>query len=52
MEEASQIMVSDHFAEAEHREPLTSGPFQHFSVMLSLHRTQSSYLVTFYFCLI
>jgi len=52
MEEASQIMVSGHFAEAERREPLTNGPFQHFSVTLSLCQTQSSYLVAFYFCLI
>jgi len=53
MEAASQIMVSGHFAEAERRESLTNGPFQqHFFVTLSLRQTQSSYLVTFYFCLI
>jgi len=47
MEEASQITVSDHFGEAKCHEPLTNGPFQHFSVTLSLRQTQSRYIVTF-----
>jgi len=52
MEEASQMMVSNYFAEAQLCQPLTNDPFQHFSITLSLCQTQSSSLVTFYFCLI
>jgi len=36
MVETSQMLVSKYFAEAQRRQPLTNGPFQHFSIT-SLH---------------